>query len=113
MIRNKTAFFALGTAAAIAAAGLSARAATRGDPENGAKLAERWCAACHVVSPQQQRASADAPPFSAIGQGPDFSAEALAFFLMEPHPKMPSMSLTRQEAADLAAYITTVSRQPR
>ena len=34
-----------------------------------------------------------------------YTAEELAFFLMEPHPKMPSMSLTRQEAVDLPAYI--------
>ena len=102
--------FAIATA--VAAAGFSAAAATRGDAENGAKLAERWCAACHLVSPQQQRATADAPPFSVIGQRPGFSAEGLAFFLMEPHPKMPSMSLSRQEAADLAAYIESVSRRP-
>jgi len=96
---------------AVAAVLFAAEAATRGDPANGSRLAEQWCAACHVVSPQQQHATADAPPFSVIGQRPDFSAEGLAFFLMEPHPKMPSMSLTRQEAADLAAYIVSVSGQ--
>ena len=31
-------------------------------------------------------------------------------FLLEPHPKMPSMSLSRREAADLAEYIAKVSR---
>jgi hypothetical protein len=36
---------------------------------------------------------------------PDFDAAKLAFFLMDPHPKMPNMSLSRTEAADLAAYI--------
>jgi hypothetical protein len=28
--------------------------------------------------------------------------------LLEPHPKMPNMSLSRTEAADLAAYIATL-----
>ena len=29
----------------------------------------------------------------------------LALFLLEPHPKMPNMNLSRNEANDLAAYI--------
>jgi hypothetical protein len=40
----------------------------------------------------------------------DFSAEKLAFFLLEPHPKMPNMSLSRKEADDLAAYIAEQRR---
>jgi hypothetical protein len=36
---------------------------------------------------------------------PDFDVAKLAFFLLDPHPKMPDMSLSRTEAADLAAYI--------
>jgi hypothetical protein len=31
----------------------------------------------------------------------------LALFLLLPHPKMPDMSLSRSEAADLAAYIVS------
>ena len=34
----------------------------------------------------------------------------LANFLLDPHPKMPNMSLTRTEAADIAAYIRHVRR---
>jgi hypothetical protein len=34
----------------------------------------------------------------------------LAFFLLDPHPKMPNMSLTRIEASDLAAYIASLAR---
>ena len=75
------------------------------DPENGRGLAERWCSACHVVATSQQRASADVPPFSTIARAPGFNAQQLAFFLLEPHPKMPSMSLSRKEATDIADYI--------
>jgi len=75
------------------------------DPENGRRLADRWCSACHVVAPSQQRASADVPPFSTIARTPDFNAQRLTFFLLEPHPRMPSMSLSRKEAADIADYI--------
>jgi mono/diheme cytochrome c family protein len=75
------------------------------DPENGRRLAERWCSACHVVAPGQQRASADVPPFSTIAHAPGFNPRRLTFFLLEPHPRMPSMSLSRKEAADIVDYI--------
>ena len=75
------------------------------DPENGRRLAERWCSSCHLVAANQQRASADVPPFSTIARAPGFNAQQLAFFLLEPHPKMPSMSLSRKEATDIAQYI--------
>jgi len=92
--------------------GAAVLAAGGGNPEIGRRLAERWCAACPVVSPTQREASADAPPFAAIGERPGFNAEQLAYFLLEPHPKMPSMSLTRQEANDLAAYIAKAGQRP-
>ena len=79
------------------------------DAANGKALAQRWCASCHIVSSDQREGSPDTPPFSHIGGRPDFNAGPLALFLLEPHPKMPSMSLTRVEAADIAAYIATLS----
>jgi mono/diheme cytochrome c family protein len=82
------------------------------DPGNGEKLARRWCAACHVVAADQTRATTDAPPFAAIARMPGFSREKLAFFLLEPHPKMPSMALSRSEAADLADYIASIGKAP-
>jgi mono/diheme cytochrome c family protein len=83
------------------------------DANNGARLALRWCEACHVVAPSQLRSSTDvAPPFATIASRPDFDAGQLALFLLEPHPKMPSMSLSRIEAADLAAYIKSLAKSP-
>jgi mono/diheme cytochrome c family protein len=80
------------------------------DPANGKRLSERWCASCHIVSPDQRQASVDAPAFSRIGREPEFDSGRLALFLLEPHPKMPNMSLTRTEAADIAAYIQSLAR---
>jgi len=79
--------------------------AVAADAANGEVLARRWCAACHVVSTDQQRANGQAPPFSAIARRPDLDATKLAIFLMAPHPVMPDMTLSRSEAGDLAAYI--------
>ena len=77
------------------------------DVSNGEKLARRWCAACHVVAADQREGNTQASPFSAIAKLPSFDGSKLALFLLAPHPPMPDMSLTRAEAADLAAYIVT------
>lgn len=77
------------------------------DAGNGERLALQWCAACHVVGPAQQQASAALPPFAEIAKRRNFDAAQLALFLLNPHPVMPNMALTRKEAADLAAYIAT------
>ena len=45
------------------------------------------------------------PSFASVARRPDFDAAKLAFFLLDPHPKMPNMALTRREAEDIAAYI--------
>lgn len=104
MIRTNAALLLLTAVAAWAGAAGAA------EVENGATLAKRWCAACHVVAADQRVGTTQAPPFSAIAKKPGFDAAALALFLMLPHPKMPDMSLSRAEAADLAAYIKTQDR---
>ena len=80
------------------------------DVANGEKLAKRWCAACHVVAADQKSGNTQAAPFSAIAKLPDFDAAKLALYLLMPHPKMPDMSLSRDEAADLASYIASQGR---
>lgn len=80
------------------------------DAEHGRDLAKRWCASCHLVSPDQQSASADVPPFATIANSLNFDPKRLAYFLLEPHPKMPQMALSRSAADDIAAYINTLKR---
>ena len=77
------------------------------DPDNGERLARRWCSPCHVVASDQTGPTGEAPPFATIAAKPDFDTAKLAF-LLDPHPKMPNMQLSRTEAADLAAYIATL-----
>lgn len=85
-------------------------AVARADAANGKRLAERWCSACHAVSKEQIAASTDAPPFLGMARHRSIDPARLALFLLEPHPKMPSMSLTRAEAADIASYINSVAQ---
>jgi mono/diheme cytochrome c family protein len=74
--------------------------------DNGSRIAHRWCEACHLVTPTQHRPTSDqAPPFATIAGRPGFTSAKIAQFLLDPHPKMPDMSLTRTEAADLGAFI--------
>ena len=94
----------------LAAAAIMATAPAFGaDADNGRRLAHRWCEACHVVSATQRRIASDqAPPFSAIARRPGIDAAKIALYLLNPHPKMPDMGLSRTEAADLAAYIASL-----
>ncbi|MBR0995196.1 c-type cytochrome [Bradyrhizobium japonicum] len=78
------------------------------DADHGADLAKRWCASCHIVTNGQTQASADVPSFVSVARRPDFSTERLAFFLLDPHPKMPNFPLSRTEAGDIAAYIASL-----
>jgi mono/diheme cytochrome c family protein len=75
------------------------------DPTRGETLAKRWCAACHLVAPDQNRATPDTPSFAAIARRED--APPLPAFLAMSHPRMPDMGLSRAEIADLAAFIKT------
>jgi len=78
------------------------------DAAHGLDLAKRWCVSCHVVAPDQKEASADVPPFATIAKSPNFSAAGIAYFLLDPHPKMPTLPLSRTDADDIAAYIQTL-----
>lgn len=78
------------------------------DARKGEIMAKRWCATCHIVSPDQQQGTTQAPPFAAVASRPDFNEMMVAFFLLTPHPRMPDMGLSRSEAADLASYIKTL-----
>jgi len=86
---------------------LAPGAALAADANHGGELAKRWCASCHIVSADQKSGSTQAPPFSAVAKRPHFDQSRLAYFLLDPHPKMPDMGLSRNDANDLAAFIAT------
>ncbi len=98
------------SAPALITAALGVSSAVAADADHGALLAKRWCATCHLVASDQKRASADVPPFATIAHESDFTPEKVAFFLLDPHPKMPDFPLSRNEAADIAAYIGSLRK---
>ena len=79
-----------------------------GDAAAGRDLADRWCASCHMVAPDQAQASADVPTFMEIARSVEGDFAVLEGFLIDPHPPMPDMSLTRQEIRDVIAYFATL-----
>ena len=97
---------ALGVTAALS----TGAAAAPADAAHGEQLARRWCAACHIVSADQTHGADNAPAFVTIAKIPGLSADTIAQFLMDPHPKMPDMQLSRDEAKDLAAYIASLAQ---
>jgi len=82
-------------------------AKSRADAETGKRIALARCSPCHIVAPNQREELANAPPFASIARNTGFSAEALAYAILSPHPHM-NMTVTRQEANDIAAYIATL-----
>jgi mono/diheme cytochrome c family protein len=93
---------------AIAFAGLAPTSGFAADPYQGETLVKRWCASCHLVGSGEKGSTTEAPPFATVAKRTEFNAEIIAFFLLDPHPKMPNMQLSRAEAADIAAYISTL-----
>jgi mono/diheme cytochrome c family protein len=98
-----------GAFAVLAALSLTANAYAA-DVDHGERLAKRWCASCHIVAPDQTRGQDNTPPFATIAKIPGFGADQIALFLLDPHPKMPDMQLSRDEREDLAAYIVSLGR---
>ncbi|WP_395665028.1 c-type cytochrome [Methylocella sp.] len=103
--------FALAGAGFALSGAFAPAAAQKGDAARGETIARRWCASCHVVAPGQSPASDGAPSFMSVA-AKVVSPDALKAFLADPHPKMPDMSLTRDEIADLAAYIVGLEPKP-
>lgn len=92
----------------VAALLLLSQSAHAGSPEHGRILAENWCSNCHVVSAGQSSSGRSAPPFTAIARSSDFSADRLAYLLLDPHPKMAKLGLSRKAIEDIADYIKSL-----
>ncbi len=108
--RRAASFGRLAALALTLFAALASEAAVAADAAHGEQLAKRWCASCHVVAADQTRGADSVPAFASIAEMPGFSADKIAQFLMDPHPKMPDMQLGRDEAKDLGAYIASLAQ---
>ena len=79
------------------------------DAEKGKRIAQSRCAACHIVVPMQRQELSNSPPFDQIARKNDLNPAMLAYLILSPHPRM-NITLSREEADDLAAYILSLSK---
>lgn len=100
----------LGAMLAVALGGPAmAQGAAGGDVARGLTIARTWCANCHVVEARPASAAADSVPgFPAIAARPNLTAAGLTTYLAEPHGRMPNLTLSRNDTADLVAYILSL-----
>jgi mono/diheme cytochrome c family protein len=78
----------------------------------GHQIAERWCRNCHVVDLDQKTAPNDAvPSFPAIARMSSTTKMSLAAFLTTSHAPMPNFVLSRNEIANVSAYILSLRKQ--
>ena len=102
----------LAVIAAIATAIAASNPGVAADAGQGADLAQRWCASCHVIgdssgTSQQSSVPQGPPSFLSVAQGGS-SPDELRAFLSHPHGAMPDLSLTRIEIDDLIAYLASL-----
>lgn len=95
---------------AFAAVLLLSQSAHAGSLEHGRILAENWCSNCHAVSAGQSSSGRSAPPFTEIAQSPDFSADRLAYLLLDPHPRMAKLRLSRKAIENITDYIRSLKQ---
>ena len=80
----------------------------RADAARGMALADRWCAACHVVGAGRGESVPQGPPtFRQVARS-GLTADQLRAFLSHPHGAMPNLSLTRAEIDDMISYFETL-----
>ena len=104
-MRTKSLGFLIGSASVLATASAGAQQAA-GNPAAGKDFAARSCASCHAVDTTAQTRTDAAPSFPTLAN--TRSVGSLTGWLMEPHPPMPTLSLTVAQIRDVVAYITSL-----
>ncbi len=79
------------------------------DVEKGKRIAQGRCAPCHTIVSMQRQELSNSLPFDQIAKRNDLDPAMLAFLILSPHPRM-NVTLSRDEADDLAAYIISLRR---
>ena len=75
----------------------------------GQRLAQQWCAECHVVTGlEAPPAIDDVPTFRTVANDPSVTELSLRAFLKTPHPPMPNFILTPEQMDEIVAYILSL-----
>jgi cytochrome c len=99
--------FALVAATALAVAATPTLAAPAGNAEAGRDLVTRSCITCHAA--EATKAATDgAPPLSFIAKDNKKNPAWIRGWLMDPHPPMPGIMLSRKQIDDVIAYLNSL-----
>jgi mono/diheme cytochrome c family protein len=80
-----------------------------GDAQSGLRLAQQWCAECHVITRDQTRApNAGVPTWPSIADNPATTEFRLRAFFQTPHQNMPNIALSRGQTDDIITYILSL-----
>ncbi len=109
MTRSLTLILA-GTLLVLAGGPLSAQNAA-GDAASGRRLAQQWCAECHVIAPPLVRGpNQAAPTFGQIADDPAMTPARVRAVLRAPHRSMSATALSESQVDDVIAYIGSVKQ---
>ena len=93
-------------AGVLATSALPAAAAT-GNADAGRQLVLRSCTSCHATNTTTAATDA-APPLSFVARDNKQNPAWIRGWLMDPHPPMPGIMLSRQQIDDIIAYLNTL-----
>jgi mono/diheme cytochrome c family protein len=97
--------FLAGVVAAFAVPALGA--APAGNADAGRDLVMRSCISCHA--PEATKTATDgAPPLSFVAKDNKQNPAWIRGWLMDPHPPMPGIMLSRKQIDDIIAYLNTL-----
>lgn len=75
----------------------------------GKEIAKLWCSHCHLVEPTDTgNVQSDVITFREIANREGQSELRMQKFMMDPHPPMPKLELTREDRHNLVAYILSL-----
>ncbi len=94
---------------ALIAAAQPAHADGIGNANRGLAYAQANCAGCHAILYEDALSpNPDSPAFKAVADTPGITRTALSVFLQSPHPTMPNLIVSGEDADDLIAYILSL-----
>ncbi len=78
----------------------------------GRELAQIWCSQCHLTDPEGAGyVQGNVPTFAEIASRTGQTIDKVKLFLVNPHPPMPNLSLSRDEIDNLATYILSLRQE--
>ncbi len=105
------ALFAVGNVSPVSVDSAAA-ASRKASAKRGLKVAREWCTDCHVVRRgRKRRPGGEAPSFQEVADRPSTTRAKLRRILRQPHNKMPTEPLYKDEVADLIAYLWSLKRR--